>query len=406
MTERLYYDDPYLMEFEARVSACVPAEDGSSLVYLDQSAFYPTSGGQPFDTGTIGACSVTDVFVDENGDVAHRVNGSLIPGGTVYCTIDRDRRFDHMQQHAGEHILAGCVYKMFGGHTIGLHIGHEDSTIDAELPDGRMRLTDSELSALEDAVNAHIQANEEIRCYFPDAQELSRLPLRKPPAVVTHVRVVQIGTWEYCACGGTHPARTGEIGVFKLTDARPSRGKIRFTFVCGKRANRLFAEYMDSVKQAGALLSADVRTLPAAAEETIKRLKDAQYALGRLKSDMAAAQISSALTKAPRTGGMLIIKQLFDGTDAAALKDAAQTVTEYQNAAALLGSRTQDGVLMLFARSQDCTRDMGALISEAARRFGGKGGGRSEFARGSAPDERALDYAYERLAQLAEQGAR
>ena len=134
MTERLYYDDAYLTSFDARVTDCVPDED-TYLVRLDRSAFYPTSGGQPYDTGTLGGANILDVFV-QNGDVFHRTDAPLNVGSEVHGEIDWPRRFDHMQQHCGEHMLANAVWRQLGGHVIGLHLGAEVSSIDADLPGG------------------------------------------------------------------------------------------------------------------------------------------------------------------------------------------------------------------------------------------------------------------------------
>ncbi len=401
MTNRLYYSDPYLTWFESRVVSCIPQSDTESIVYLEESAFYPTSGGQPFDTGTLGDLEILDVFVDDSGDVAHRVKGTLCPGQTVTGQIDWERRFDHMQQHAGEHILAGCLHRSFGGHTIGLHLGHADSSIDVELPGGATRLSNEELHFLEDEVNARIQADLPIRCWFPDSEELAALPLRKPPTVKEHVRVVQIGNDEFCACGGTHPSSAGQIGLFKLTDARPSKGKLRLTFVCGKRANRLFASCMDTIKSLSAIFSVPPENLSQAAEETVKKLKDAQYRMEKEKARRAMELVEGDLKTASE--GTAIVKRLFDGLGTDALLEAANCVTSRPGAYALLGSRQEQGTLLLFARSQDAAGDMGKLLQACARRFGGKGGGRPDFARGSVPDESALDWAEETLRQSLDQ---
>ena len=171
MTDRLYYADSYLTEFDAQV-----LEVQGNRVRLDRSAFYPTSGGQPFDTGYLGEARVTDVE-SVAGEVWHTVEGTLREGERVHGRIDWPRRFDHMQQHAGEHMIANAVYRFFDGFTIGLHIGAEVSTIDVELPDGRMRLSPEDIARVEDDVNAHIQQNLPIRCYFP--QDVDALPLRK-----------------------------------------------------------------------------------------------------------------------------------------------------------------------------------------------------------------------------------
>ncbi len=172
MTERLYYDDAYLTSFDARVTDCTPDED-TYLVRLDRSAFYPTSGGQPYDTGTLGGANILDVFV-ENGDVFHRTDAPLRVGSEVHGEIDWPRRFDHMQQHCGEHMLANAVWRQLGGHVIGLHLGAEVSSIDADLPGGRTRVTEEELRALEDAVNENIQRDVPVVCSFPDEDDAEK----------------------------------------------------------------------------------------------------------------------------------------------------------------------------------------------------------------------------------------
>ena len=168
MTERLYYNQTYLKNFSAVVTA-MREKNGKTEITLDRSAFYPTSGGQPYDTGVIGGAKVLDVVVDALGEVWHTVEGTLTEGETVECAIDWARRFDHMQQHAGEHMLAGAVYRLFGGHTIGLHLGAEVSTIDVTMPDGSTHLTPEQVHALEMDVNEQIQQDVPIKCWFPSA---------------------------------------------------------------------------------------------------------------------------------------------------------------------------------------------------------------------------------------------
>ena len=404
MTNRLYYSDAYLKRFKAQVLRCLPQEAGNSVVYLDQSAFYPTSGGQPFDTGTLGGLPVTDVFVDEAGDVAHVVQGCLHPGDAVEGLIDWERRFDHMQQHAGEHILAGCVFRQLQGHTNGLHLGHSDSSIDVDFPDGCTQLSDAALYALEDDANAHIQADVPIRCWFPEAEELAGLPLRKPPTVQNHVRVVQIGDDEFCACGGTHPSSAGQIGLVKILDARPSRGKLRLSFVCGRRANLSYRAYLEAAKQLSAILSADIDHLPQAASEALQKLKDAQYHLNAERALHAVEKLSAVLAEAPVVNGIRIVCHCFDGIDAHALQQCASLASEKEKTVALLGSKTESGCLLLFARSGDVNADMGLILREACARHSGKGGGKSDFARGSAPDERALETALALLKQEVQRG--
>ena len=186
MTERLYYDDAYLWKFEAKVTSVKNGtRPGEFLVTLDRSAFYPTSGGQPFDTGTLTfgkvTAKVTDVEVGEAGEVIHTVDKEIPAGTAVRGEIDGARRTDHMEQHGGEHMLAGAIWEKLGGTTIGLHLGQTESTIDVSLPEGRTHLTEEEILLLENTVNERIRMDAPIRCWFPDEEELKRLPLRKAP---------------------------------------------------------------------------------------------------------------------------------------------------------------------------------------------------------------------------------
>ena len=248
MTRRLYYDDSLLTEFDAVVTGCVRRGD-IWLCALDRSALYPTAGGQPYDTGTIicpdgRVCGVTDVECDGDGEVWHTISGEIAAGTPVRCAIDWDRRRDHMEQHGGEHLLAGAVWRHLQGTTIGLHLGKDDSTIDVAFPDGRTHLTEDEITMLEKQVNSWIRLDAPVKCYFAQPSQLPGIPLRKPPTVTENIRIVQYGDFEYRACGGTHPPRSGMIGQIKILSALPSKGKVRISFVCGERAeNRLRAAF-------------------------------------------------------------------------------------------------------------------------------------------------------------------
>ena len=298
MTERLYYDDAYLTSFDARVTDCAPDGD-TYLVRLDRSAFYPTSGGQPYDTGTLGGANILDVFV-RDGDVFHRVDAPLPVGGDVHGEIDWPRRFDHMQQHCGEHMLANAVWRQLGGHVIGLHLGAEVSSIDADLPGGRTRVTAEELRALEDAVNENIQRDVPVICSFPDEATLKSMPLRKPPTVKEHIRIVAIGDFEYVACGGTHPSSSGQVGLLKIVDARPSKGKLRLSFVCGKRAFRDYRRVYDLAHAAAAELSTAVENLPGAVTALRAHLREAEHTVSVLRREQLLGSVPSLLESAPR----------------------------------------------------------------------------------------------------------
>ena len=387
MTERLYYDDAYLTEFDGKVLECV-GKDGVYHVRLDRSAFYPTSGGQPFDTGALGDARVTDVYVDGAGEVWHALDAPLEVGSTVRGQIDWPRRFDHMQQHAGDHMIASALWRLLGGVTIGLHISGDVSTIDVAMPEGVTRISAEEIRRVEDDVNARIQRDVPVRCWFPEPEELKALPLRKPPTVSEHVRIVAIGEEEMVACGGTHPSTAGQIGLVKILGVSPARGKMRVSFVAGMRALNDYRACFDRAHEAAALLSTATENLPAHVAAMQEALKAAEYELNKLKRDAAIAQLEGEIEGAPvLEGGARLIARLLDG-DAALAREAASRLIRRPGLVVLLGAPTGEGsAAFVFARSEDVDIHMGRLLAEAARPLGGKGGGRPDFAQGGGPVE-------------------
>ena len=386
MTERLYYDDSYLTEFDAEVVR-VELRNGRPIVALNRSAFYPTSGGQPYDTGTLNDARVTDVFVDADGEVWHEIDAPLDVGTQVHGKIDWARRWDHMQQHGGEHMIAGAVYNLTGGMTIGLHLGAEVSSIDVQFSDGSTHMDAELIAEIEDYVNERIQMDAPIRCWFPDAEELAALPLRKAPTVKEHVRIVAMGDFEMVACGGTHPSSTGQIGLVKIVSAAPERGKLRLSFVCGMRAYRDYRQNYNCAWAAANLLSTRPEKLPELLESTLQRLKDTERELNRLRREHLLESVPELLGHAEALpGGGKLVCELAD-CDAAALKELASKLIEEEGVVALLGAKNGEKCNFVFARSVDLDLAMGKLLSEAAKPLGGKGGGRPDFAQGGGPAE-------------------
>ena len=395
MTERLYYDNALLFEFDAQVTACRMTPAGCQIA-LDRSAFYPTSGGQPFDTGVLqlrdgrGVC-VMDVNCDDAGEVWHTCEEEMAVGTQVHGLIDRERRLDHMEQHGGEHMLAGAVWRHFGGVTIGLHTGEEDATIDVMLPDGRTHLTAEEIRLLESDVNGHIRANAPVRCWFPDEEELKTLPLRKAPAVDAHVRVVQMGDFEYCACGGTHPPYTGMIGMVKILSVTPAKGKARVRFVCGKRAQQKMAEAYESAKEAGEMLSCGIHLVPGSIENLKKRIAELQKEKSELAEKLAHYLVADARKNAQTDAlGRQIVTLLLPPGDRKTLMNCAQELIAESNTVALCAMPGEKGgVQVIFARSADAEGDMNALLRAA----GCRGGGKQDFVQGSAEQVSVLERA-------------
>ncbi len=389
MTERLYYEDAYLRAFEARVTGCRTQEGAGWLVTLDRSAFYPTGGGQPFDTGLIGQARVLDVWADDSGEVYHLTDAPLEEGSGARCLIDWPRRFDHMQQHGGEHILAGSLHALLGGFTHGLHIGAEVCTIDVTMPDGRTHLKGEELRALGELANSRVQQAAPIRCWFPSAEELERLPLRKEPTVTEHIRVVMAGDFECVACGGTHPRNTGEIGLILPLYTAPARGKLRLSFVCGQRAVRYAQALLVSAGRAGAALSAPPEALGEAAEqhkEEQAALRARLAALQRENARLVAEALAGSAATLPGGEGLVCARL----GEAELLQGVASFLTARPGFIALLSAPGEGGgERLLFARSPDAPGDMARLLRES----GARGGGRPDFAQGLAPSQGAAEAA-------------
>ena len=385
MTNRLYYDNAYLTEFDARVLECRPNGEHYDVL-LDQSAFYPTSGGQPYDTGTLGDAHVLDVNV-EDGLVWHRVDRPLQMGEAVHGSIDWPRRFDHMQQHAGDHMIASALHRLMGGVTIGLHISSDVSTIDVAMPEGKTRISDEDIRRIEEDVNTRIQRDVPIKCWFPEAEELATLPLRKAPTVNEHVRIVAIGEDEMVACGGTHPATAGQLGLVKILSVTPARGKMRVAFLAGARAMADYARCSDAAHGAAELLSTGVEHLVSSVAALQEKLKAAEFELLRMKKEQAMAQSARFLAEAEiLPDGTKLIARFVDG-DANLLRDMASKLIEHPGVIALLGAMNGEQAIYVFGRSADADVNMGNLLRDAARPLGGKGGGRPDFAQGGGPKE-------------------
>lgn len=381
MTERLYYNESYLTAFDAKVNQ-VRQEQGKYHICLDRSAFYPTSGGQPFDRGTINGAEVLDVYVDDDHEVWHVVDQAFEKGAQVHGEIDWARRFDHMQQHAGDHMIASALHRLYGGVTIGLHISDETSTIDVAMPDGNVRISAEDIHWVEMDVNQRIQADVPIRCWFPDADELKTLPLRKAPTVTENIRIVAIGTDEMVACGGTHPRTAGEIGLVKILNVTPARGKMRVCFVAGKRALMDYQKKHDAIMETASQLSATVDNISEHVAHILQRLKNTDFELNQLKKQVMFNQIPEMIDGAQMlSGNVRLITKMLD-CDIAIARDLASKLIRQPGIIALFGISNGESAMFVFARSEDVNQHMGQLLSASARAFGGKGGGRPDFAQG------------------------
>lgn len=374
MTERLYYDDSYLIEFESPVTACAP-RDGRYEVTLARTAFYPTGGGQPNDLGTLGGRAVLDVVDHEDAGVGHITDGPLEPGATVKGVIDWPRRFDHMQQHSGQHMLSAAFESACQARTESFHLGTGSSTIDLNRV-----LSPDQIAAAEDEANRIVWQDREVRIQFAERGEAAAIALRKESAREGTLRLIEVSDFDRSACGGTHVARTGVIGIIAITGWEKFKGGTRVEFLCGRRALGRIREWRDVFSATSRVLS----VLPSGLAAGIERLQAENKALGRTVREMQeqlAGHVAAELVNqgAPASNGRVVVARALEGWDAVGLKSVASAAAATPGVCAALFSATSPALLVV-ARAADAGVDASAVIKALIGRFGGKGGGKPEMA--------------------------
>ena len=375
MTERIYYTDPARRSFDAVVTAVVE-HNGALALVLDRTAFYPTSGGQPFDTGRLGTTEVIDT-IDDDERVLHVVRSSLSVGEAVHGEIDWARRFDHMQQHTGQHVLSAAFDRVLDNRTMSFHMGGEVSTIDLA-----REVSPGDVERCVDEANRVVWDDRPVTIRFASPEEAARLPLRKEPVREGPLRLIEVSDFDLSACGGTHVGRTGEIGMIAATAAEKFRGGTRLTFVCGGRALRTLRGYRDAVAGSVRTLSVLPHELPAAVEKIQAEGKQARKAIARLQSELAVHEAARLIAASPAEDGVRRAAHVVDGWDASGLKGIASSMTAQAGvAAALIG--TSVPIPVVVARSSDVALDANAVLQQLLKRFGGRGGGKAELAQGA-----------------------
>jgi alanyl-tRNA synthetase len=372
-SDRLYYTDSYLVEFDAIVRDLVERGD-RWIATLDRTAFYPTSGGQPFDVGTLGQATVVDVFDQEDGTVGHLLDRELEKNARVRGQIDWGRRFDHMQQHTGQHLLSAALEKELGARTVSFHLGTATATIDLD-----KELSAEQIARGEAAANTVVWENREVCIKFVTAHEAAKLPLRKEPTREGDLRIVEIADYDMSACGGTHVSRTGAIGVIAIVGSERFKGGMRVEFACGTRALRVYRGLRDAVSTGVRLLSVLPEELPSAIEKLQTAGKAQQKAQDGLRERLAVYEAAALLAKGETSKDVTVVAEAVTGWDVNGLKKLASTIASNRRTAAVLVT-TEAPMLMVIARSRDLTIDAGAVLAPLLARFGGKGGGRGSMA--------------------------
>lgn len=392
---RRYYSDAYTTTFEAALVR-VTQHQGRPALVLDATYFYPTSGGQAHDTGTLDGRPVLDVVAGPEGDVLHVLDGpapALPPGTTLFGVIDWPRRYDHMQQHSGQHLLSQVFWQQLGAETVSVHFGATESTLDLAVES----VTPEALAGAEEQANGLVYANLAILTYFVDQATLPKVPLRRPPKMSGDVRIVEIDGFDYSACGGTHVRRTGEIGPIKLIRQERSKGNVRVSFLCGWRALHDYAAKDDLLSQAATLYSTDIAQVPDLIRRDQEQNKQLQRRVDQLLEELAAFQAVDLYAAAQEMGGCRPVVQSFPDRDVNGIKLLATQLQERQDAVALLAATAGDKLSLVFARGAGVDVNMGDLLRETMQAFGGGGGGRPEVAQGGGGDPAQaaaiLDYA-------------
>ena len=395
-TERLYYNDSHLIEFEARVVDVTERVSGWTAVILDRTAFYPTGGGQPSDTGVLNGSRVVECIDDGDKGVLHVVQGATpTPGATVKGRIDWLRRLDHMQQHTGQHILSQAFVTLFNAPTKSFRVSDQSCEIDVDL-------TNATTEVIERAVelaNNVIWEDRAITIRNVTAEEAAALPLRKDPAREGELRVIEIDGFDLTPCGGTHAYRTGEVGMIAVRTWERAKGLVRIEFVAGVRALADYRKANKSAREIAALFSAGRDDAPILAAHMIEENKELHRRIRMLEETAASSEAESLFTStSENAGGTRVIARVFDGRDGESLKKLAHALMAKPSTIALLGSRDEGNARLVFARSEDGEVDMNALMREACALVDGRGGGKPDMAQGGGKNVEKLDEAIDQAA--------
>lgn len=402
-TEKLYFTDSDLLQFQATVLAVETAEAGENVL-LDCTAFYPTGGGQPHDTGKLDDAAVVDVNETADGRILHRVKpaGKFSVGQQVSGSVERQRRLDHLQQHSGQHILSQAFIQAIGAQTRSFHLGAQTSTIDIEMPPSASLSMEEACRAAEEIANAVIFENRPLRVHLLDEAGAAKMELRKESAVAGTIRVIEVENFDRSPCGGTHAKMTGQIGLIAIRGFERVKGHLlRVEFVCGNRALQDYRRAHQSALTTARLFSAERDAAPELVAKTLQENKSLKKRQKELLDLAMTAEAASLLQNASQADGFKLIEVIFNDRDAEELRLLAQKATAQEPAIALLASRNTDAARLVFARSADLPQHMGQLLTQACQILGGRGGGKAEMAQGGGSNlaklEEALQWAHRSL---------
>ena len=396
MTQRLYYHDSFLYNFEAEVREI--ADGPRPALILDRTAFYPTSGGQVFDTGTISLHAnedliVTEVVEAEDGRIVHYLETppkGIKPGTKVHGQVDATRRRDHMQQHTGQHVLSAAFVRLYGMPTVSFHMGNDYCSIDLDTP----TLTKDQVEQAESLANEIILENRAVQIRFVTREEAGKLGLRKiPPAERDELRLIDIHEFDLNACGGTHVNQTGQIGCILLRKTEKVRQGWRVEFVAGQRAVATARRDFSTLTEAGATFSAHIYDVPQQIRKSLEEIRALRKQREQSLEELAELQAVTLLAEVSAGDGRKVVIRTFPECEINFLKLLAQRLTRLDtNVVVLLGSTSPEPSLV-FAQSPGLPSDLGKLMKETVSAFGGRGGGSRDMAQGGLPGADGIEAA-------------
>ena len=370
MTEKLFYKDSHLSEFEAEVISCRPEDGGMYEIELDRTAFFPEGGGQYADTGRLGEAEVLDVR-EEGGRIIHFTDGPLEPGSRVKGLLDWKARFMKMQQHTGEHIVSGLVHSRFGYRNVGFHLGSEDCTMDFN-----GEITPEELADIEFEANRAVWKDLKVETVYPVRGELDRMEYRSKIEILGPVRIIVIPGYDRCACCAPHVERTGEIGLIKLTHVQRYKGGARVTMLCGGRALQDYETKQEQAGQISALLCAKENEIAEAVRHLRDEADSLKYELGEKEKKLIAAKAEMI----PKDGGPVCVFTEDIAGDSMRLLMNLVLEAGHSVCAVFHGNDSEGYRYVIGSRTQN----MRELVKEFNAAFDGRGGGKPEMVQGTA----------------------
>ncbi len=411
MTDRLYYHDSFLYDFDAEVREVL--DSPRLALILDRTAFYPTSGGQVHDTGSITSDAnakfrVTEVADTEDGRVVHYVEavsdnqkndtnpGDLKPGTRVRGLIDAARRRDHMQQHSGQHVLSAAFLRLHNMPTVSFHMADDYCSIDLDTPS----LTKEQIESAERLANEIILENRGVDIRFVTREEAGNLGLRKlPPTERDELRLIDIRDFDLSACGGTHVAQTGQIASILLRKTEKVRQGWRVEFVAGQRAVATARRDFSTLTETAALFSAHIYDVPQQARKSLDEIRTLRKQREQSQEELAAAQAAALLAETAEVSGRKLVVRTLADRDLNFVKLLAQKLTRLSPHAVALLATTSPQPSLVFAQSAGLPLDMGALMKETMTKLGGRGGGSKDLAQGGVPSADGIDSALKAIAE-------